>query len=159
MALSLEFERSLQAINPRIALPYWDFTVRKTAGGALCLFSRLRLTRVSSARSRLLTGWLACWQLESSFYRASEWRTSPVFSDDWFGSATPQNAMHTVEAGRFAYVPVMRNASAYSRISNPYVCMYVYRKIVSTNRIYLTCVVSVHRACYVRPGTLTQRPS
>jgi hypothetical protein len=27
MAMTLEFERSLQAINPRVALPYWDFTV------------------------------------------------------------------------------------------------------------------------------------
>lgn len=29
MAMTLEFERSLQAINPRVAMPYWDFTVRR----------------------------------------------------------------------------------------------------------------------------------
>ncbi|CAM9308836.1 unnamed protein product, partial [Hapterophycus canaliculatus] len=55
IAISLMYEQSLQAINPSIALPYWDFTVEGT-----------------------LMDW-------------SNFRTSSIFSDDWFGSAAPQN--------------------------------------------------------------------
>ena len=31
VAISLMFEQSLQAVNPSIALPYWDFTIEGTA--------------------------------------------------------------------------------------------------------------------------------
>lgn len=55
IAITLMYEQSLQAINPSIALPYWDFTV------------------------------------EGTFYDWSNFRSSSVFSDDWFGNAAPQN--------------------------------------------------------------------
>lgn len=49
------YEQSLQAINPSIALPYWDFTV------------------------------------EGTFFDWSNFRSSSIFSDDWFGAAAPTN--------------------------------------------------------------------
>lgn len=55
IALTLMFEQSLQAIDPSIAVPYWDFTV------------------------------------EGTFYNGPDFRQSMVFSDDWFGTATPDN--------------------------------------------------------------------
>ena len=32
---------------------------------------------------------------------------SLIFADDWFGSASPDNSFHTVDRGRWAYLPVM----------------------------------------------------
>lgn len=55
IGLTLMYEMSLQAVNPAVAVPYWDFT------------------------------------LESTFFGASDFRTSGVFADDWFGSASPDN--------------------------------------------------------------------
>ena len=59
IAISLMYEQSLQAINPSIALPYWDFTV------------------------------------EGTFYDWSNFRSSSIFSDDWFGNAAPRNVRYT----------------------------------------------------------------
>ncbi|CAN0353347.1 unnamed protein product [Ectocarpus sp. 6 AP-2014] len=47
-------------------------------------------------------------------------RSSPVFSDDWFGTTTPENGARVPDRGRFGFVPVMTNASEYSRITNAY---------------------------------------
>ena len=55
MGLTLMYEQSLQAVNPAVTVPYWDFT------------------------------------LESTFFGASDFRTSGVFADDWFGEASPGN--------------------------------------------------------------------
>ena len=54
------FEQSLQAIDPSIALPYWDFTV------------------------------------EGTYYGWSDFRSSSVFSDDWFGDAAPSNVRYKI---------------------------------------------------------------
>eukprot|EP00904_Undaria_pinnatifida_P008207 jgi/Undpi1/4516/HiC_scaffold_18.g07870.m1 len=40
----------------------------------------------------------------------SSYGESDVFSDDWFGAASPPNPLHVVEKGRWAYLPVMANA-------------------------------------------------
>jgi hypothetical protein len=84
MAYTLMFEQALQSVNPKISIPYWDFT------------------------------------LESTFYEPDTWRNSPVFSSDWFGEASPDNELHTVSAGRFAYVPTMFNAREFSEITNSF---------------------------------------
>lgn len=55
MGLTLMYEQSLQAVNPAVSVPYWDFT------------------------------------LESTFFGASDFRSSGVFADDWFGNASPDN--------------------------------------------------------------------
>lgn len=34
MGLTLMFEQSLQAVNPAVAVPYWDFTLESTFFGA-----------------------------------------------------------------------------------------------------------------------------
>ena len=70
-------EQALQAIEPRVAAPYWDYT----SDGAV--------------------------------YGISWAVSSPIFGDDWFGSASPDNAAdpHVISRGRFAYLPVAANAS------------------------------------------------
>ncbi|CAM9975327.1 unnamed protein product [Ectocarpus fasciculatus] len=84
IAVSLMYEQSLQAINPSIALPYWDFTI------------------------------------EGTFFDWSNFRSSSIFSDDWFGSAAPQNRMRTPARGRFGYIPNMVNATEFSSVRNSY---------------------------------------
>eukprot|EP00752_Nemacystus_decipiens_P001330 g1320.t1 len=58
--------------------------------------------------------------IEGTFYDWSDFRTSSVFSDDWFGAGAPMNPQKTPDRGRFAYVPVMANATEYSQFYNPY---------------------------------------
>ncbi len=84
ITFSLLFEQSLQAINPSISLPYWDFT------------------------------------LESTLYTPKTFRYSGVFSNDWFGDSVCSNEYHTPSEGRFAYVPVMEDASKFSLLVNSY---------------------------------------
>ena len=84
VAQTLQWEQALQAVNPSIAAPYWDFTV------------------------------------ESTFYGASDWRTSFIFADDWFGEASPDNDLHTVVTGRWAFNPTMVGSKDYSYWTNSY---------------------------------------
>ena len=84
MAFTLEFEQSLQAVNPSLSIPYWDFTI------------------------------------ESTFYEPHTWRSSPIFSSDWFGAASPENDMHTVTEGRWAFIPSMTAAWNFSEVHNSY---------------------------------------
>jgi hypothetical protein len=84
VAFSLMYEQALQAVNPSISLPYWDFT------------------------------------LESTFLTPTSFRTSGVFSADWFGDAACNNTHHTPTDGRFAYVPVMQDARNFSDVYSPY---------------------------------------
>lgn len=58
--------------------------------------------------------------LESTFYRADDWRSSPIFSSSWFGEASPDNDLHTVTDGRWAYESAMSNAWNFSKIVNSY---------------------------------------
>lgn len=58
--------------------------------------------------------------LESTFYTPETFRDSIVFSQGWFSTAQPANAMSTPDTGRFAYVPIMKNAQNFSKIYNPY---------------------------------------
>ncbi|CAN0097768.1 unnamed protein product [Ectocarpus sp. 6 AP-2014] len=84
IAVSLMYEQSLQAINPAIALPYWDFTI------------------------------------EGTFFDWSNFRSSSIFSDDWFGAAAPKNHLRTPARGRFGYIPNMINATEFSTVRNSY---------------------------------------
>jgi hypothetical protein len=84
VAMTLQWEQSLQAINPSIAAPFWDFT------------------------------------LESTFYGSRDFRTSIVFSDDWFGEASPDNDLHTVTKGRFQFVATLLDAKKFSHWTNSY---------------------------------------
>ncbi|CAM9678592.1 unnamed protein product [Ectocarpus sp. 12 AP-2014] len=43
---------------------------------------------------------------------------SLIFAADWFGDASPDNSLHTVDKGRWAYLPVMKDATDF--VHNPY---------------------------------------
>ena len=58
--------------------------------------------------------------LESTFYDAYEFRRSPVFSESWFGDASPDNSMHTITEARWAFSPAMANAKKFSQVYNSY---------------------------------------
>lgn len=58
------FEASLQAVNPKLALPYWDFTIESSSAGGV--FGEA----VSSAQDY-----------------------SEVFQPSWFGSYDPSDYM------------------------------------------------------------------
>ena len=78
-AFSLEMEQSLQAIDARIALPYWDHTI--------------------DAR-----------------YFDSDWPSSEIWSDEWFGASSPNSSgTHVITTGRWAYTPIRTNRSAAER--------------------------------------------
>ena len=58
--------------------------------------------------------------MESTFYGPSDWRTSSVFAESWFGEASPDNDLHTPAKGRFGFTTAMTNASQFSQIVNSY---------------------------------------
>lgn len=37
----------------------------------------------------------------------SSYGESDIFAPDWFGDASPDNSLHTVDNGRWAFLPVM----------------------------------------------------
>ena len=42
----------------------------------------------------------------------TDYGESQVFDDDWFGEASPENSLHTVDKGRWAYTPIMKASSS-----------------------------------------------
>lgn len=100
VGLTAFFERGLQAVDPSIAHPFWDYTYddalfKSTYGAHTPLDTRF-------------------------------WSLDDLWSDSWFGSA--ENDQHTVTSGRFAYQRVpTRSASADATgvdsrqsVANPY---------------------------------------
>ena len=57
---TLELEQSLQSVDARVAVPYWDYTIDAERDG-------------------------------------ERWEQSVVFSDDWFGAASPANAARRLD--------------------------------------------------------------
>ena len=100
--LTLAFEQALQAVDPKVSCPYWDFTID---------------------RAHLDAGnW-------SSLDR------SPVWRDDWFGSAKG-GAGGTVTEGRWAYVAIDSVDADSSSYHNSY--GYLRAPWNNNNRPYLT---------------------
>jgi hypothetical protein len=59
------------------------------------------------------------WDYTHEAGKGIEWYDSPVFNDEWFGDNSPDNDLHIVDKGRFAYSPVY-NGRDFSDIVNPY---------------------------------------
>lgn len=83
-AFTLELEQSLQSINPRVAVPYWDYTYDE--------------------------------------YIHLDWTESEIFTNDWFGVASPLNDNHVLTSGRWAYtkVAIRMGNTGDERTHNPY---------------------------------------
>ena len=84
LAFTLELEQALQAVDPTISVPYWEYTK------------------------------------DAILYESGGWEDSVIFLDEWFGVASPTNANHIVTEGRWAYTPVLADATDYSNITNSY---------------------------------------
>ncbi|CAM9705683.1 unnamed protein product, partial [Hapterophycus canaliculatus] len=85
---TLLFEQALQVVDPSVSIPYWEYTVECTSA----------FVRSTSAG-------------------LTDYGQSELFQEDWFGDASPENDMHTVDKGRWAYLPVMQVGHAYSDFS------------------------------------------
>ena len=93
-ALTSAFERGLQRVDPRVAMPYWDYTQDE-------YMFRTRYGAFGNGN-------------DDKF-----WTMDDLWSDEAFGSA--ENSAHTVIAGRFAYQPVTRGADAWANaVHNSY---------------------------------------
>ena len=97
IALSASFERALQAVNPALALPYWDFTY-DAASATNATNAGDDDDDTSGALSR-------------AFFQSELWK------EDIFGDHI--NGNHTVQSGRFAY-QVVGTANASDSVSSPY---------------------------------------
>lgn len=83
MSFTLAFEAVLQAINPSISMPYWEYS-------------------------------LDAYNFGSKWFQQSE-----MFEKQWFGEVhTNDSVTHAVPKGRWAYTPIMADASSYSPIYN-----------------------------------------
>ena len=57
------------------------------------------------------------YSLDATIY-GTEWQTSFIFGEGYFGQASPTTVEHTVSTGRWAYTPIKSNARSYSNITN-----------------------------------------
>jgi len=57
---------------------------------------------------------------QDEYLHHSDWTGAQIFDDGWFGAASPNNDKHVIDAGRWAYTPIAREASNYTRTHNPY---------------------------------------
>jgi hypothetical protein len=96
MGMTLMFEQALQAVNPSVSLPFWDFTLEAT-------FSRAEFFRSSIVFS---DGW---------FSEANTTASNPAKD-----RIPASHADHVVRRGRFAMTPVMQHAENYSMFVNSY---------------------------------------
>lgn len=58
---------------------------------------------------------------------------SPIFQDDWLGEASPDNDFHTVDKGRWAFLPVMRASAGWLESTTDCIgCARVHRTRVAS---------------------------
>ena len=58
--------------------------------------------------------------IDASLNETDQFSSSLLFSEDWFGTPSPVNGRHVVDAGRFAFTKVKSAAREFSAITNPY---------------------------------------
>jgi hypothetical protein len=94
VSLTNEYEAALQAINPRVALPYWDFT------------QDLVMIREMAKTAARKVDYSDLWKLD-------------IWGDDYFGRA--DTALHTVTSGRWAYTRISNQVDENKAfVDNPY---------------------------------------
>ena len=93
-AIYLRFVPLLLGVHHSLARSGERVSVKK------CLFPRRSLRLLAWSRAGCCT------------FAAAEGMTdygeSEIFAPDWFGDASPDNSLHTVDDGRWAYLPVMK---------------------------------------------------
>jgi len=84
LGFTLLMEASLQAVNPAVTIPYWEYTIDSAELG-------------------------------------SDWRTSKIFSEDWFGNSGDKLfKSHHVTEGRWADLAINTDATGMSPVTNAY---------------------------------------
>jgi hypothetical protein len=86
LGFTLEFEQSMQAVSPIVALPYWDFT-------------------------------------KDQYYKdldGTDWKTSHIFGEKWFGHVASKQSDHAIDTGKWAFTEVAVVGFTDDVIHNPY---------------------------------------
>lgn len=95
VGFTLEFERNLQVVDPKVSIPYWEYTK-------------------DDADYCVQSGSSTCWENSIS-------QQSPMFDPEWFGEANPSpSGDHSILVGRWASLPVLQAARNFSSITNSY---------------------------------------
>ena len=92
MAFTLEAEQSLQAIDPQLAMPYWDYTYDAY------------YYNVSGTCGMSCIG--------------SDWADAEIYDLDFFGPIANKTTSYVVTEGIWAYTRVLTDAWEYSDIVN-----------------------------------------
>ena len=58
--------------------------------------------------------------IDASYNETDQFSSSVIFSEDWFGTPSPDNHRHVVDEGRFAFTAIKGDAREFSAITNPY---------------------------------------
>jgi len=95
IALTSEYERALQAVNPSVALPFWDFT------------QDMVMIKKKAKVEKKAIDYQDLWTLD-------------LWTEDYFG--VTDTTLHTVTEGRFAYlsIPKLSVTTTTSHSKNPY---------------------------------------
>ncbi|KAJ8603149.1 hypothetical protein CTAYLR_004567 [Chrysophaeum taylorii] len=84
LGFTRRYEQTLQEIDEKIAMAYWDYTIEYVT-------------------------------------RDCCWTESVLWSSDWFSTVSPNNSLHVVDSGRFAYLPIPKgNGNAYGNLMSPW---------------------------------------
>ena len=78
VAISMKFEKSLQAINPQVSLPYWDYSID--------------FENIAS---------------DYNGTYSESWFESEVWKSNWFGKIDTENNLNYVTEGRWAYTEML----------------------------------------------------
>ena len=104
MAFTLEAEQALQAIDPTIAMPYWEYS----RVSLICRFSPCTFCSLIHVHSCCCLvpesccgcGVVAC--LVQDGYDYINWWDSEIFGDNWFGQAVPTSVDHGMNKGHWS---------------------------------------------------------
>jgi hypothetical protein len=88
-AFTLEAERSLQAINPALSMPYWEYP------------------------------------MDAYLYTDDNWSESPLFSESWFGEASPSNSLHELKSSPWAEIRIAKSEDVVEAAGRPAISLKV----------------------------------
>jgi hypothetical protein len=150
MALSLQYEQALQSLVSSVSLAYWDYSLEGTFynnNDDNNDDDNIDDDATIAANSRIPGS--------NPTNTSSSFRDSIVFSEDIFGETNPGLSRdHVLSTGRFAFVPVMQNATLFSAIYNTHLILSAPWNTISAS--FLTRANTVYDVNnYYEPASCT----